>query len=119
MNLIAGGTNDNLFSNYPTNTSYITVFGSMAFSAQLLALNNNTGETSHFEVKSTFKNLVGGPSLVGTYTVITIGEDVPGAVLVKVSIGGSGEVLVNVTNNYNAYIQCVCYVRYTETFFYI
>jgi len=120
MNLIPGnGSSDNLFPDYPTNLSYITVFGSMAFSGQLIVLNNVTGETSHFELKSTFKSLPTSYSLVGSPTIITVGEDVPGAVIPKVTIGATGEVIVNVVNNYQNDVQCVCYVRYTETFFYI
>ena len=88
----------------------------MAFTGQIIAMDVITGQTSHFEVKSTFRNNVGGPSLVGTYTVISIGEDIVGAVAIKVNIGGSGEVIINVSNNYGNPIQCVCYARYTETF---
>jgi hypothetical protein len=118
MNLIPGsGSNDNLFPDYPTNLSYITVLGAMAFSGQLIVANNVTGETSHFELKSTFKSTPW--SVVGSPTVITIGEDVPGAVIPKITIGGAGEVIVNVTNYYQYDVQCVCYVRYTETFFFI
>jgi hypothetical protein len=115
-NLISSGSGADLFANYPTNTAYIIVNGSMAFSGQLIAMDVITGKTSHFEIKSTFRNNVGAPSLVGTYTVISIGEDVVGAVMIKVSISNSGEVIINVSNNYGNTIQCVCYARYTETF---
>ena len=88
----------------------------MAFTGQIIAI-DSLGNTSHFEVKSTFKS-VPSPSLVGAYTVISVGEDIVGAVMIKVSIGvPTGEVIVNVTNNYGNTIQCVCYARYTETFF--
>ena len=118
-NKIASGSSSDLFANYPTNTAYIIVNpgvrGAMAFTGQIIAIDSH-GNTSHFEVKSTFKS-VPSPSLVGAYTVISVGEDIVGAVMIKVSIGGTGEVIVNVTNNYGNPIQCVCYARYTETFF--
>jgi hypothetical protein len=121
MNIVPGGyLSANLFSDYPTNTVYITVFGSMAFSAQLIVMNVANGETAHFELKATFKNLFSGPTPVGTPTVISIGEDSPGTVTPKVYIDlSTGEVIVSVLNGYNDPVQCVCYVRYTETFLYI
>jgi hypothetical protein len=74
------------------------------------------GDTSHFEIKATFKSFP-SYSMVGTYTIISIGEDLPGSITVKVSISGSGEIIVNVGNNSTGDVQCVCYVRYTETMF--
>jgi hypothetical protein len=120
MNSIANSSYDDLFSNFPTNTSYIRLvgLGSLAFSAQLLVVNVNNGDTSHFEIKSTFKSYP-SYSLVGSPTIITIDEDSPGAILVKVAITGAGDIKVTVGNNSGNDVQCVCYVRYTETFFYI
>jgi hypothetical protein len=121
MNSIANSSSDDLFANFPTNTSYIGLvgFGSLAFSAQLLVVNVNNGNTSHFEIKSTFKSYP-SYSLVGSPTIITIGEDNPGSIVVKVTIDtGTGDIKVTVGNNSGNDVQCVCYVRYTETFFYI
>jgi hypothetical protein len=127
MNIVAGGSSDDLYSNYPTNTSYIRVtgfYGSLAFSAQLLVVNVNNGSTSHFEIKATFKSPL--PSVTPTYTligaptIITIDEDSPGTISPKVDVDPStGEILVRVFNGHNHDVQCVCYVRYTETFFFI
>jgi hypothetical protein len=126
MNNVVGGTSDDLYSNYPTNNSYIRVtgIGSLAFSAQLLVVNVNNGSTSHFEIKSTFKSplptVTPNYTLIGAPTIITIDEDSPGAVFPKVDINPStGEILVRVFNGHVHDVQCVCYVRYTETFFYI
>jgi hypothetical protein len=122
MNYINSATSADLFSNYPTNTAYINGpvgAGAMAFSGQLIAQNITTGDTSHFEIKATFKTHP-TVSLVGTYTIISIAEDVPSSILVKVSINSStSEIIVNVANNSGGDIQCVCYVRYTQTFFFI
>ena len=119
MNKINNASNGDLYADYPTNSTYLKAFGSMAFTGQIIVMDTVNGDTSHFEVKATFKNLVGAPSLVGTYTTINIGEDIPGAVMVKVNIGGAGEVIINISNNYGNTVQCVCYARYTETFVFI
>jgi len=120
MNIINSNSVDDLYSDYPTNSAYIkgpVAAGSIAFSAQLIAQDIATGDTSHFELKATFKSFP-SYSLVGFPTIITVGEDIPGAVVPKVLINvTTGEIVVNVGNNHQHSIQCVCYVRYTETWF--
>ncbi len=121
MNIIASSSNDNLFADYPANLVRISgpaaSGGSIAFSGQLIAQDIVNGDTSHFELKATFKSFP-SYSLVGFPTIITIAEDVPGGIIPKVDINvTTGEIIVGVANILTHSIQCVCYVRYTETFF--
>jgi hypothetical protein len=120
MNIVQSSSNADLFADYPTNSVRISgpfAAGSIAFSAQLIAQDIAVGDTSHFELKATFKSFP-SYSLVGFPTIITVAEDVPGGIIPKVTINvTTGEIIVNVANSLSYPIQCVCYVRYTETWF--
>jgi len=119
MNIIPNSSHDFLYANYPTNTVQISLISKavMAFSAQIIARSNVSGYTSHFEIKSTFSNFTPPAHIVGSPTYITIAEDITNDIVPAITITTGGEINLDM-KNYNSTedYQCVCYVRYTETY---